>query len=385
MTITLRERSASFDYLRAFAVFLVVLHHAILAYTTFAFLNPEDPTATFSPIVDGARSAVFDRMVWINDTFFMPLLFLVSGLFVWPGLARHGVLMFLRRRGVRLGVPLIVGVLVLMPLAYYPTILEIELVFGQGQSFGAFWLDFARRGFGPPGPLWFIGLLLVYNCLAALLFLALPRGRQRSGTHDVVALDNAVPFALLLTAGALVGYLAMTAAFSPLQWVSFGPFTVQIGRLLLYLVFYAGGVALGARGLEKTVLREDSGLARYWWAWVFAGLLAYLALDRSARLFGQATITNVAFAVAAVFMVLGVVSVAIRFAGRHVPILDSFAANSYGIYLVHYPVVIWLQYAMLRVSLPAIAKALLVLVASVAICWGLAAAMRKNALLQRIV
>ena len=32
--------------------------------------------------------------------------------------------------------------------------------------------------------------------------------------------------------------------------------------------------------------------------------------------------------------------------------LRSLSANSYGIYLVHYLVIIWLQYAVLRVDLP---------------------------------
>ena len=52
----------------------------------------------------------------------------------------------------RLGIPLLVGVVILIPVAYYPTILEIDLVFGTGQGFGEFWLSFARRGFSPAGP-----------------------------------------------------------------------------------------------------------------------------------------------------------------------------------------------------------------------------------------
>jgi hypothetical protein len=61
---------------------------AILAYLMFGFLNPTDPTATFGPIVDSAKWAGFDHFVLRNDTFFMSLLFLVSGLHVWRSLER---------------------------------------------------------------------------------------------------------------------------------------------------------------------------------------------------------------------------------------------------------------------------------------------------------
>ena len=55
----------------------------------------------------------------------------------------------------------------------------------------------------------------------------------------------------------------------------------------------------------------------------------------------------ISFALAAVF---------IRFAMRRVQAFDSLAENAYGIYLVHYVFVIWLQYMMLSFALPAIVK-----------------------------
>ena len=91
------ERNVAFDYLRSFGVLLVLLHHAALAYVTFGFLNPMDPMKTFSPIVDGAKWAGFDRIALFNDTLFMPLLFFVSGLFVWRSLQNRGIAHFLLR------------------------------------------------------------------------------------------------------------------------------------------------------------------------------------------------------------------------------------------------------------------------------------------------
>ena len=132
-------RTVAFDYLRSFGVLLVVLHHAALAYVTFGFLNPYDFMQTFSPVVDGLKWVGFDRIVGVNDTFFMPLLFFVSGLFVWKGLQSKGVFRFLSSRLVRLGIPFVIGLLVIIPVAYYPTVLENHLVYQVTlRGFGAF-------------------------------------------------------------------------------------------------------------------------------------------------------------------------------------------------------------------------------------------------------
>ena len=59
-----------------------------------------------------------------------------------------------------------------------------------------------------------------------------------------------------------------------------------------------------------------------------------------------------------------------RFATRRRRGLDSLSANAYGMYLVHYPFVVWMQYALLDVPLPAIVKAALVFAVAVALSWA---------------
>ena len=48
----------------------------------------------------------------------MSLMFFLSGLFVWPSLTRKGSWTFLWDRIVRLGLPLVLGGLRLMPIAF---------------------------------------------------------------------------------------------------------------------------------------------------------------------------------------------------------------------------------------------------------------------------
>ena len=163
-------RKVAFDYLRAFAITLVLFVHAALAYTTAAFINFENPIASSNPVVNEQRWIGFDAIVAFNETFSMPLLFFISGMFVWQSLANKGAGQYVKDRLKRLGLPFVIGVFFLIPLAYYPAQLEVGLVTGKDIRYGVFWLGMVRSGFGTAGPLWFLWLLLAFNCLAIFLY-----------------------------------------------------------------------------------------------------------------------------------------------------------------------------------------------------------------------
>src|SRR5437763_9253914 len=107
------KRYLGLDYLRGFLVAWVVAFHAITAYINFGRAALGFPY-------------VFDTHTWVgfllfflfSDSFFMALMFFISGLFVWSALARKGAWSFLRARALRLGGPLVLGVLLVMPPAH---------------------------------------------------------------------------------------------------------------------------------------------------------------------------------------------------------------------------------------------------------------------------
>jgi peptidoglycan/LPS O-acetylase OafA/YrhL len=381
-----RRRIPAFDYLRSFGVLLVLVHHAALAFVTFAFLNPWDPMQTFSPVVNGARWAGFDRIVLVNDTFFMPLLFLVSGLFVWQGLERSGMLRFLWGRLKRLGIPFVVGVVLITPLAYYPTALEIHLVYKEGlQGLGSFWLDFFRGGLNPPGPLWFIWLLLAFDIFVALVYGVVKAIGVRLTRNTNPVLDNPLIFVGVLFALSLAAYIPLASAFGPDTWKGLGPFRLQISRGLIYLLYFLAGVALGVRGLTKGAFREGGPVSRYWWAWVLAGAASYAGLTWAFTEYPTSAWVRYVFLAEMALMVMALTAVFVRFAGRGNRVLDNLSRNSYGIYLLHYLVIIWLQYAVLRVDLPVGAKFGFVFCVGLALCWSATAALRRIPLVRKVI
>ncbi|PIK73326.1 hypothetical protein CS379_09040, partial [Methylobacterium frigidaeris] len=218
-------RLTALDRLRGALVGLVVLHHAVLAYCTFGHINRAHYALSTAPIVDAQRWPAFDVLVRLDDGFFMPLLFLLSGLFVREGLSRKGAGPYLRGRMRRLGLPFAVAVLTLMPLAYYPSFLQA----GGRAGFAAFWIRTVTTGPWPSGPPWFIGVLLAFDTAAALLFVLGARDRPEPGRSPAPGSGF-----LLLVALSGLAYLPLLLAVGPTRWVGLGPLAIQASRIGLY-------------------------------------------------------------------------------------------------------------------------------------------------------
>jgi hypothetical protein len=388
-------RDVSFDYLRAFIVVLVLLHHSVLAYALMWPAQPRTFSILPAPIVDPQRWAGFDILVIFNDTFFMALMFLLSGLFVWPSLERKGAARFLRDRILRLGIPFAVTAGTLMPLAYYPS----YAVTGVDPGFLAYARAWLSLSVWPSGPAWFIWLLLVFDAVAAGLHELRRRwtANTQAPLHLGVYGRPPVFVAMLLVVSVLV-YVPMELVFGADSWVTLGAFSFQASRLLLYAIYFLAGILIGAFGTESGILARNAGLARRWPIWLSAGFAAYALrlaiiitlilpvaaahrpLPLSLRLLSDLTLilccTTISFAFIALFR---------RFAIAHQPVFDSLSASSYGMYLIHYPIVVWLQFALLAVALGPITKGAIVFVGAVALSWGIVVVLRRVPVIARVL
>ena len=92
----------------------------------------------------------------------------------------------------------------------------------------------------------------------------------------------------------------------------------------------------------------------------------FWALDLLADLGFVLASVSACFALAAMFL---------RFAVTRSPVFDSLSANAYGIYIIHYVLVIWLQYLLLGAALPAAAKGATVFTITLLASWALIDAM----------
>ncbi len=375
--------SLAFANLRALTILLVVSFHSVLAYlgsqpaTQAPFDVPPYSWRAF-PILDSERWFGFDLYCALLYVFLMPLFFFISGLFVWPSLSRKGVKAFLSGRAWRIGLPFVLGAAFLMPVAHYP----VYRVTAADPSWSAFWTHWIALPYWSVGPLWFLWQLLALNIAAAALYWLAPGFGGFACRLQSKAAECPGRYLLGFGAISVLAYLPLASIFKPWEWSQIGPFSVQSAQAPLFAAYFFAGVAVGANGVERGLLDADGMLARRWRLWLGLAAAAFFAwlgvtaftVESKTPLVAVERLASVLYAVSSVTACAALIAVFLRFATRAVPVTDSLARNAYGIYLVHYFFVIWLQYLMLGVGVFAVAKGLFVSAASLLLSWGTAIA-----------
>jgi hypothetical protein len=388
--------SQALSNLRGYVILIVLGFHAILAYlgslpaTVRPFDRPPYEWLSF-PIIDKQRWFGFDLFCAWHDVYLMSLMFFLSGLFVWPSLARKGSGRFLADRLLRLGLPLVLVVYLLMPVALYPA----YRIRTPDPNLADYWRQWMALPAWPCGPQWFLWQLLALNIVVAALH------RYVARADDLVrrAADwaNAYPcrFLIALLAASAMTYIPSALIFTPWRWYEFGPFAFQFCRPLHYSVYFLAGIVVGVRGLERSLLATEGILAKRWTiaaAFAAIGFLAWIiptALIES--YYGRPGPIALQLAAGLGFVLccaggcLFVMALVLRFAHGASRLLGSLSDNAYGMYLIHYVFVVWLQYALLDTSLPAVVKGAAVFVGVVLLSWGVTLALGAVPLGSRVI
>src|SRR6185436_5227139 len=168
-----------------------------------------------------------------QDVSLMSLMFFLSGVFVPGSLKRKGGKSFLSERFLRIGLPLLIVVVAVMPVAYYPA----YVVTATDPSVAAFWQHWQALPFWPLGPQWFLCQLLALNVLAAALHAAAPQITERLGRLAASAHDRPLRFFIGLVAVSALVYVPLALIYSPWAWTNTGLLSFQTSRPLHYLVY----------------------------------------------------------------------------------------------------------------------------------------------------
>lgn len=370
--------------LRGVLIVLILAFHSFAAYIVS---QPASPPAFDQspydwrafPIIDSERWIGFDLFCAFQFLYLMQLMFFLSGLFVWPSIVRKGWTAFLGHRLWRLGVPFALGTYLLMPLAFYP----VYRATAVDPSWSAFWAHWTALPITPTGPMWFLWFLIVLDVCAVALYRLAPSIRSVFAS-PLSAKATAHPGSLfgVVTCVSAVAYLPLSAIYSPWKWVGLGPFEVQAAFAPQYAIYFFFGLAVGAYGYDHGLLDANGMLVRRWKIWAagsFASFLLWLipmaliVKAPGAPVGALRVIGDLALVIFAATACFGMTAVCLRFATTRWPIIDNISENAFGIYFFHYAFALWLQFALLGLSFPAVAKGLFVLIATLTLSWAASA------------
>jgi len=157
-------RKYEIDYLRVYAFLLLILFHAGMLFVPWDFYIKNNETSKW-----------FDLPMFFTHQWRLPLLFIISGIGTYFSISRRSLKGFAGERFIRLFIPLVFGIIVIVPPQVY-----IERLI-QGFSYSSYWdfyiHDQFTKGYYGNGSggnigwhhLWFIMYLFIFSMLLIVL------------------------------------------------------------------------------------------------------------------------------------------------------------------------------------------------------------------------
>lgn len=342
----MNQRLHHLDALRALTMLLILPFHALVLIG-----------------LRGGTNSLENAVLWTIHVFRLPLFFLVAGFFAALLVRGRGVREFLRNRAVRIGVPLLVGVLLVVPWITWELQALSELPYREDAHGLRAFVDFH------PSFLWFLWyLVLIYAAVlvSRRLLRSAPdiRSRLLSAGHHLLA-HWAAPL-LLAVPTALFLYRQPT-------WIPNAPaesFDLDPDLFGYYAIFFvAGWLLLASPGLREQIEQRPKlylSLA----AITFPTGLALYLLQSEPSVGGHSYVHVLAlllFATATWSLILGLLGLARRFGSRPNPRLRYWTDASYWIYLSHFPVMAAIALLITGLAMPESLRAVLLVLATLAI------------------
>ena len=365
----LRGRIDFVDALRVTLIMLVVAHHSVEAYVV---AHPPEIPLPDPPI---PRVWVF---LWVNAAFFMGLFFFLAGYFTAGGFDRKGSGAFLGDRFRRLGLPLLLGTVLIVPLpgwshlafdpavpriGYWTYLTRYFLTHGPKPEF------WPAREYWPPfnfGHLWFLEHLLTYALLYAALRTLIPPDRG-SFARDPPSHRAIAAYAVLLAAATFV----IRIWYPQDRWIGFlGFIQMEPAHIAQYASLFAIGVFAGPRRWLETMparrgliwLAVGGGIALAAYGLVGTGVLRGLD-SRDWRI-----CTAEAFLCTGLCVGLPVLFRELALgAGR---LWQVLAANVFAVYVLHFPLVLLLQWALIYAPVPKWGRLLATVVGAIVVSFA---------------
>ena len=337
------QRYHHLDAARAIFMLLGIPFHASLAFAGGHWV-----------VMSGSHDSFLALIPPLLSDFRMPGFFLIAGFFAALLLERRSRGEWLKGRAERLGVPLLTGMAIIVPLQ--AAILAQAPAGMVDPAAAADWLSH----------LWFLPTLLALCLLLAAVWPLVVRARALPAPP------------VLALAGALAVYeLGLFAVEHLLHSdLSFAAGFVNIGTLATFLPFFACGVALRrSPALWDRFAKFDPAIA-------VIGLLAlalHIGLWQDQSRLGM--VLDIVFdALSSMCLVQTILALLLRLASRPSARVDRLVDASFTIYLLHHPVVVGLAIVCITAAVPPLLAWVVICLGAFALPYGAHLLLRRSPL-----
>lgn len=338
------QRRYDLDWLRVTAFGLVFFYHCSRFFDS-EWWHVKNPTS----------SALVDALKGIFDLWGMALIFVISGASIYLALRPGKALRFLKDRVSRLLVPLAFGIIVLGPPQIYLTRLThgefqgsflefLPLYFRDWSIWGG---NFAWSGVH----LWYLEDLFLFTLVLLPLFVALKRPSGRRFTESLGRFSSR-PGAIFLWVAPLALLLILTDPFGILR----AELPEDVVRLIAYpLCLVYGFLVISNDQIQKAIIRQR----RIALVLAIALTLGLPVISRFPGMDSSYPIYSLVMGLASLMSwisLLAILGYGMRYLTANRPLLSYANEAVLPFYILHQPVILILGYFIIPLSLPILAK-----------------------------
>ena len=342
-----QDRLDYLDAVRAFALLLGIVFHASMSFV---------PIFMGWAVMDISTSPLVGSFMLVSHSFRMELFFLIAGFFSHLTFHGKGTGEFLRSRIIRIGLPFIVGWFLLRPLLVASWIMGTQSLQGDvdiltGLKSGFLSLKELPAGIFTGSHLWFLYYLLLITALVLTV-----RALTRLFTPAYSRMIDLVDKLVLRISQSTWGWSLVIVPTSLCLWRMniWGMETPDKSLVPNWPVMFVYATFFGFGWLLQ---RKPECLEQFAQISLSRLLLCALGIGLSLTLSGyqsnpghpRINLLRAGFCVSYALMMWSLVALSIglfkRFLNRPHKVVRYLADSSYWLYLIHLPIVIWLQIA----------------------------------------
>jgi glucans biosynthesis protein C len=338
--VTDKKRLYYLDNLKVFLIILVIIHHVGQAYGATG--------GSWFYSYPGERVKALGLFFLFNASFFMGLFFFISGYFLPGSFDRHGAGKFLTDKLIRFGIPLIFASFIMIPLLAYIKYLKYVNYISFKDFYIQHWFGYAPNIAVHQRELnfahmWFIEHLLVYSILYAAIRIMLKKCAPSMSISATLRARLYVIIPFILVLGFITNLVRTLWGFPMDRWIGFlGFIQMEPAHIPQYFSLFIIGIFAYRWSFLESITTPRNIL------WFVPGVGIYIA---STVMLYNAGAEHAFFmwefkeALLCIGVCIGLLALFMTFFNRTGCIMGFLSENTYGVYILHVPVVVTLQYA----------------------------------------